>query len=160
LGENRKTDVLAGVACESFVIEIEFEPPYLSTCECCGAVTTRLTRFVSEDDAAYAVYYACMSDNHPDEMKVAVSVGAWGDGSAPADRTAFALRLWQDESQFGVTVEDASASPWQSVELIGRMLDRSDALAHPRVKDVFHVTDHIFADDPEVKAFFARTSRT
>jgi hypothetical protein len=142
------------------VIQIEFEPPYLTTCECCDAAMTRLTRYVSEDDAAYAVYYACMTDDHPDEVKVAVSVGIWWEGGTPADRTAFALRLWQDDSQFGVTVEDAAASPWQSVELIGLMLDRSEALVHPRLKDVFHITDHIFADDPEVKAFFARTSRT
>lgn len=140
------------------MIRIEFDPATVSPCECCEAVTTRLTRFVSEDENAYAVYYACMSDDHPNLVKVAVSVGVWWEGGTPADRTAFALRLWQDEKQFGVTVEDASASPWRSVEFIGRMLDRSEALEHPRLQDVFHLTDHMFAEDPEIKAYFARCS--
>lgn len=140
------------------MIEIEFEPPSVSICECCGAVTTRLTRYVTEDGGAYAVYYACLADDQPDDFKAAVSVGMWGEGSTPADRTAFALRLWQNDAQFGVTVEDAADSPWRSVEMLGRMLDRSEALAHPRLKDVFHITDHIVADDPEVRAFFERPS--
>lgn len=140
------------------VIRIEFEPPHRSTCDCCGAATTRLTRFVYSDDAAYAVYYACLSDNHPDEVQVAVSVGVWWDGGTPADRTAFALRLWQDDEEFGVTVDDAADSPWHDIELLGRMLDRAEALEHPRLDDVFHITDHIFADDPEIKAFFERVT--
>lgn len=144
--------------CPKFVIRIEFEPATISTCECCEAVTTRLTRFVYEDDDAYAIYYVCLSDNHPNDVKVAVSVGVWWEGGTPADRTAFALRLWQDEKQFSVTVEDASASPWRSVQLIGRMLNRSEALEHPRLRDVFHLTDHMFAEDPEIKAFFARAN--
>jgi hypothetical protein len=115
---------------------------------------------VYEDDAAYAVYYACMSNDHPNEVKVAVSVGVWWEGGTPADRTAFALRLWRNEAEFGVTVEDAITSPWRSVELLGRMLDRSQALLHPRLRDVFHLTDHIFAEDPEIKAFFAGASTT
>jgi|ERR1051326_27417 hypothetical protein len=139
------------------MIHIEFEAPSSGTCACCGETTTRLTRFVYDDDEAYAVYFACMSDVHPNEVVAAVSVGVWWEGGTAADRTAFALRLWQNESQFGVTIEDAAGSPWQSVELIGRMLDRSEALGHPRLKDVFHITDHIFADDPDVKAFFLRT---
>lgn len=133
------------------MIRIELEPPNVSTCECCGNLTTRLTRFVYDDEDAYAVYYASWTDAHPNEMAAAVSVGVWWEGGTPADRTAFALRLWQDDFQFGVTVEDASSSPWRTVELLGRMLDRSEALTHPRLKDVFHLTDHIFAEDPEVK---------
>ena len=139
-------------------LEIECEPPTVSTCECCGVDTTRLTRYVYEDGAAYAVYYACLSNHDPGEVKAAVSVGVWWDGGTPADRTAFALRLWQNDEEFGVTVDDAIHSPWRSVDLLGRMLDRAEALTHPRLKDVFHITDHIFEDDPDVKAFFARAS--
>jgi hypothetical protein len=40
------------------------------------------------------------------------------------------------------------------------MLDSSEALEHPLVKEVFHLTDRIFEDDPDIKAFFARSSAT
>jgi hypothetical protein len=143
----------------SRMIRIEFEPPHQTTCECCGAETTRLTRFVHEDHAAYAVYYAAYGREHPDEVKAVVSVGKWGEGSTPSDRIAVPLTLWQNDSEHGVTVVDASDSPWNDVELLGRMLNREEALTHPRINDIFHITDHIFAEDPEIRAFFASTER-
>jgi hypothetical protein len=73
-----------------------------------------------------------------------------------ADRNAFALVLWQNNSQFGVTLQDANTSLWRSVELMGRMLDRAEALEHPRIAEVFHITDHIVTDDPAVREFFAK----
>jgi hypothetical protein len=137
------------------MIRIEFEPPHETTCECCGAATTRLTRFVYNDDGAYAVYYASYGSTHPEEVKAVVSVGEWGDGSTPADRVAFPLTLWQNESEYGVTVGEAASSPWKGVELLGEMLSREEALGHPRISDVFHITDHIFAEDPDLRSFFA-----
>jgi hypothetical protein len=142
------------------MIRIEYETPVLDTCECCGGASVRLTRFVYDDNDAHAVYYALLSDVHPHEVKATVSIGIWWEGGTPADRTAFALRLWQDHSQFGVTVDDAANSPWRAVELLGRMLNRDEAIVHPRIGEVFHITDHIFADDPEVREFFARHSST
>ena len=140
------------------MLTIEFEPPHRTTCDCCSAETTRLTRFVSKDDAAYAVYYASFGASHPDEVKAVVSIGKWWDGTGPADRTAFALVLWQNDAEYGVTVVDAAESPWRDVELLGRMLDRDEALAHARIDDVFHITDHIFAEDVEIREFFARAA--
>ena len=138
------------------MLTIEFEPPYRKDCDCCGGTSTTLTRYVSEDDAAYAVYYASFSDLHPDEVKVVVSLGVWWDGGTPSDRLAFPLVLWQDDENFGVTLVDSAASPWKDVELLGRMLDREEAVTHPKAKEVFHVTDHIVRDDPEVVGFFSR----
>ena len=141
------------------MLTIEFEPPRRTTCDCCGAETTRLTRFVSDDDAAYAVYYASFGASHPDEVKAVVSIGMWGgDDASPADRNAFPLVLWQNDTEYGVTVVDAAQSPWRDVEFLGRMLDRDEALAHPLIKDVFHVTDHIFAEDAEIREVFARAA--
>ena len=138
------------------MIRIECEPAVSTTCDCCGTLTTRLTRFVYEDDAAHAAYYACFGEEHPNDVRAIVSIGLWWGAGTPADRVAFALRLWQDDSRFGVTVEDATKSPWSHIELLGRMLERREALEHPRLTEVFHLTDHIFAEDAEIKAFFSR----
>ena len=137
------------------MIRIEFEDPTKEKCDCCGGVTTRLTRFVYKDDDAFAVYYAMFSDNHPDhEIKAAIGLGEWGEGSTPEERKAFAVKIRDGGTQFEVMLVDAEESPWQDAEILGRMLDRAEALEHPWKEDVFHITDHMVEDDPEIKAYF------
>jgi len=136
-------------------ITIEFEPPAeAAPCECCGGTTTSLTRFVYRDGDARAVYYARFSDNHPDGLVIAaVSIGEWGEGSTPAQRTAFAIELRSGPENYEVMVRDASASPWNGIELLGPMLDREVALAHPLIAEVFDITDHAVLEDQPLKAY-------
>lgn len=137
------------------MISIEFEEPSKEKCDCCGGITTRLTRFVYKDGDAFAIYYAIFSDNHPDtEIKVAIGMGEWGDEASPEDRRAFALAIRDGGTQYEVMVVDANESPWHDATFIGQMLNREDALKHPWIEEVFHISDHILEDDPEVKAHF------
>ena len=141
------------------MIRIELEPPKESEpCDCCGGKTTALTRFVYRDNDAYAVYFARFSDNHPDRVVLAtVSLGEWGDGTTPADRVAFALELRPGESTYDVAVIDSAQSPWKDARLIGRTLDRVEALAHSRISEVFHITDHMVVEDIPLKRYLDST---
>lgn len=140
------------------MITIEFEPAVVKLCECCGTETVSLTRFVHKDGTAHAVYYAQHSRGHAaDRVDGVVSLGEWGDAATPDDRRAFPFQLWASEDNYNVTLVDAAASPWRHVTFLGRMLDRSEALTHPWLNEVFHVTDHMVADDPEIKAFLDPT---
>ena len=141
------------------MIRIELEPAVHAICECCNVATTRLTRFVYQDDDAYGIYYAVFGEGH-DEIKAIVAVGGWCDGTTPADRVAFPMILWQNANEHAVTLVDRADSPWMDVALIGEVLDRDVALEHPRLSDVFHLTDHIFAEDPEIRAFLARRAES
>jgi hypothetical protein len=136
-------------------ITIEFEAPHESDlCECCGGTTTSLTRFVYKDGDAHAIYYARFSNNHPERIvKAAVSVGEWGEGSNPGQRVAFALELRAGSENYEVHVCDAASSPWSGADLLGPMLDRETALAHPLIDDVFHITDHAVLEDQPLKAY-------
>lgn len=136
------------------MLEIEFSDPDIGEpCECCGGQTVALTRSVTEDGDAYAIYYIRFSIKHADRSALAtVSIGEWGEDCSPVLRDAFALELHPD----GVRVLDAHQSPWNDVELIGRTLDRDQALAHSRIKDVFHITDHIYLEDEEFKGYLTR----
>lgn len=139
------------------MIEIELGDPIEPfVCECCGGKTYRLTRFVYQDGDAFAVYYAKYSDMHPDQgVEAIISLGEWGEGSTPQQRKAFAVILFElDDAQMGVQVKDARESAWHDVEIIGQKMSREEALADPWIKDAFHITDHMFADDPAIKAFF------
>lgn len=137
------------------MLTIEFELPNESDpCECCGGSTTALTRFVYSDGDAYAIYYARFSNNHPERVVVAtVSLGEWGEGSTPEQRVAFALELRAAENEYQVALIDAEHSPWHEAKTIGRTLNRDEALAHPRVKEVFHVTDHMVTDDVPIREY-------
>jgi hypothetical protein len=136
------------------MLTFDFEEPSSSTCECCGGVTRSLTRFVYEDGDAYAIYYARFGVGHePRVVEAVVSVGEWGEGSGPWDRVAFPFRLRATESEYQVTVVDAAESPWVDVELLGRMLDRAEALDHERLQDVFHISDHMVRDDAPLRDY-------
>ena len=136
-------------------IRIECEAPHDSgPCPCCGGKTTTLTRVVYRDENACAIYYARFSDNHPDHIVcLAVSIGAWGEGSRPEGRVSFALEMRLGPSSYEVGVRDAASSPWNGKSLLGPMLDRAAALAHPLIKEVFHITDHAVVEDAALKAY-------
>ena len=136
------------------MIGIEFSEPHFSDpCDCCGGRTVSLTRFVTEDGDAFAIYYVRFSENHADKPALAtISIGDWGESASPDQRRAFAMELAPE----GVRIIDASGSPWNETRLIGRTLDRDEALEHPRIKDVFHITDHMYLEDAEFKAYLER----
>ncbi len=113
-----------------------------------------LTRFVYKDGDAHAIYYARFSDNHPARNVVAtVSLGEWGEDAPPERRVAFALELRSGDTQYEVEVLDAERSPWRDVEIIGRTLDRQEALAHPFLAEVFHITDHMVVEDEPLREY-------
>jgi hypothetical protein len=142
------------------MLEIEFATPATSTCECCGGTTTTLTRFITIDDEARAAYFARFSDNHPEHIvSVLLSLGEWWDGAVAEGRIAFGFNIWESDESFNVGVVDAETLGWPQAKSMGTRLTREEALAHPLVKEAFHVSDHIVADDPEVRAYFQRASQ-
>lgn len=141
------------------MIEIELTEPNKSNCECCGGTTTNLTRFVYKDNDAFAIYYATFSDNHPDNAVVGIiSIGGWSTDGIPPERVAFPFEIWQNEDNFNVGLTNADESPWKDIDILGKVLDREEALSHPWIDDVFHITDHIVVDDLEVVNFFKLNS--
>ena len=137
------------------MIEIEFEEPTVKICECCGQEMINLTRFVHQDGDAFGVYYAKFTIGHPDRIVYGlIGLGKWGDGAVPNDRLAFPFRVWTTDNKFQVGLMDAKESPWKDVTYLGRILDRDEALSHPLIKDVFHITDHMVTDDNVVIDYF------
>lgn len=58
------------------MLEIEFEPPKESVCDCCENTTIKLVRFVYQDGDAFAVYYAQFTRDHPEKR---LSGFSWKD---------------------------------------------------------------------------------
>jgi hypothetical protein len=141
------------------MIEIEFEEPTIDKCNCCGSNIVRLTRFVYQNDDAFAVYYAKFVTGHDEKIVYGlISLGDWGEGAEPKDRLAFPFRIWLKENDFQVGLVDREDSPWKDVEYLGQILDRKDALLHHWIKDVFHITDHMVEDDKLIVNYFSEAS--
>lgn len=138
-------------------ISIEQDPPRTSECGCCGGTTTHLTRFVYRDGDAYAVYYAAFSDDHDDGVvSVLIGLGEWGEDALPDERVAFAAKIRTSSGQFEVMIVGRDDALWRDVTFLGEILSRAEALAHPRLKDVFELTDRIVHEDDEVHAYLER----
>jgi len=136
------------------MLTFEFQDPTETRCECCGGVSTTLVRYVYDEGSPYAVYYARYSRAHPNHPVYAlISLGAWGDDSGPWDRVAFAVELWSDDDAYRVSLVDSTQSPWREVQVLGRILDRAEALEHDRLPEVFHITDHMTEDDRQLVAY-------
>lgn len=137
------------------MIEIEFEKPTVTKCACCGGKTTRLTRFVYQDNHAFAVYYLLFTEGHNEKVAEGlIGLGQWGEDGAPEKRTAFPFRIWTTEKNYHVGLMDARDSVWGDVTFLGRVLDREEALKHEWIQDVYHITDHIVMEDREVISYF------
>jgi hypothetical protein len=82
-----------------------------------------------------------------------ISIGEWGEDSDPNQRKAFALNLRAADDQYEVMVTDASDCPWEKARVLGRVLDRAEALRDACLKEVFHITDHVVIEDEPLKMY-------
>ena len=123
-------------------------------CACCNARSRTAHGFVYRDGDAYAVYYAGWSDGHPGRgVSLAIAVGEWTEGTSPADRVSIGMIARPTPSSVNFTVLSPAESPWGDTPLLGKMIEREQALAHPALKGVMHVAEHIVRDDARVRSF-------
>lgn len=129
------------------MLSLQMNEPQQSPCDCCGGTTVTLTRYVSRDNQAFAVYFARYSTSHPGRgIDVLVSVGGWGTNDL-SNRVSIALEMRVGDHRPAVMVVDAANSPWASKRILGRMLDRVSALSHPMIGDVFAIVDCMVIQD-------------
>lgn len=135
--------------------DIEFEEPEFSVCECCGKTITRLTRFVTRNGDAYAVYYVQFTQGlEHRRADVMVGLGEWGDDALVPEeaRIAFTFQLWLGEVSYHVSMIEPDDSPW-STGYLGRRLPLSEALEHPALQQVFDLSDHMVRCDEPLIGF-------
>ena len=134
---------------------IESSEPRFSTCDCCDGTMTNLTGFVTKDDNAFAIYYATLSQSHP-ESGVMLAIGIDDDWSEieSSNRVAFAFWLHTTDEEYRISITDKAESPWNQSKLLGRMLDRNEALEHLLLDEVYQLIAHIVEEDETIKELF------
>jgi hypothetical protein len=65
------------------------------------------------------------------------------------------MKAMPTPSSVNFTVLNSAESPWGDTPLLGKMLERDQALAHPVLKDVMHVAEHVVRDDTRVYRFLS-----
>lgn len=93
-----------------------------------------------------------MYSDHGDEWYVSVLISIGGKDVPVSERCAFYVRIYISDERWTVRVYGSADSPFVGVEEFGTILDREEALAHPLIKEVFHITDHIVVEDEPVIA--------
>lgn len=137
---------------------IEFHEPTTSSCDCCGALTTRLSRDLYCGQINNGYYLAMFSTGQRHFFVDATAVfGNFDDGSNVGDRVAFFLRIWAVKYMPTVMLVDPIESPYGRDE-VGIPLSRAEALAHPFKQKLFDLTDHIVDCDEPIRQFLIERS--
>ena len=113
------------------------------TCPDCGETHEGRTGFVLNAGNAYAIYFADWYP-HTSEAWVEVILGSFEEPKY-ADDITIGCRYGYVDGQ-----PDAAASlftPTRSGPMFGRVLDREEALASPRIDDFWAVTDWLVVND-------------
>ena len=137
------------------MLSLEFEAPQFAICDCCGNKTTKLVRYVLQNDNPLALYIAAYTDGHENKLvELIIGIGSWENNSSPADRTAFTLQIWESTDSWAVSLTNREDSTWKSVTFLGQILNREDALQHPWIQEVYKITDHILNKDKVIVEYF------
>jgi hypothetical protein len=131
------------------VIRVEPEPETKTTvCDSCGGVNSLVHGLVYEDEFAHGVYFVEWCDGeHPVRAAyLALGLGAFGEGTQPADRMAFGVE-WRS---IGMALTDKPVR--DRPDLLGAFVPREDALQIPNLDELWHAVDHIIAEDARLAA--------
>jgi hypothetical protein len=127
-----------------------------SVCHCCGQKSNVGHGFIYKNDDAYAVYYAGWSLNHADKkVSFAIAIGEWDDNSTNSNRTCFGIEVFEEKNRFLFTIVEPIKSPWSNTGLLGRMLPRCDALAHPCLNEVFHLVEYVIHNHTAIQEYLS-----
>ena len=88
------------------------------------------------------------------EREHPISIGAWGDGSEPADRRAFGVDCQLLENGPAFMLIDAQSLPWTQ-EHLGTPLTRTEALSDERKAEVFSILDRLLEEESRFREFLS-----
>jgi hypothetical protein len=101
-------------------------------CADCGRSFSSVYGFLYEDGDAHAVYQAVLQSNHPSTVvDIALSFGTWAEEATAADRTRVGVRVWPEEDELKMHINDPGESAWVIQTHLGRSPGGEKSSAHP-----------------------------
>lgn len=140
-------------------MHLELASESVERCDCCGKRSHTIRGFLNENGPA-GVYFAGYTEGHDERIgTLIVSLGDWSDDAPPSAREAFVTKVRVVDGQPQVMVVDPDDSPWDDLDILGRLLTREEALAHPDKARYFHAIDHVIAGDARFMRYFRPSPR-
>jgi hypothetical protein len=120
-------------------------------CVDCGRPFASVHGFVYDGGDAHAVYHALLQTRHPSSAAdLALSLGSWEAQATAADRVRVGVRVWAEQDQLRMHINDPSESCWGHSETLGKMAPRSDVLGTPLEHEAMQTVEFVIAHDPRI----------
>jgi hypothetical protein len=127
-------------------------------CPDCGKKQMTVWGFVSRNDIAHAIYYAGLMTGHDQtSVRLTVSIGGWGVENV--DERKVEARHWifmearPTSDRYELMVREPEESDYFDKPILGKPMDRTEALASPLLDEFFTVADFVAFNDPAVKSY-------
>jgi hypothetical protein len=137
-------------------LDIELGDMATFSCACCQRDSATVHGFLYDTSGTTSVYFAGFTHGHPERRaNLVLSVGGWGEGTTPADRTAIAPEVYATNGHLAFGFPVAENSPWYGKEFLGRMVSPSELTAdeRERYQDMAKV---VVEKDPRVADYLER----
>jgi hypothetical protein len=120
-------------------------------CVDCGRPFSSVHGFLYEDGDAYAVYHALLQTHHPSTVAdIALSFGGWDEEATAADRTRVGVRVWPEQHEVKMHINDPGESSWGDSETPGKMAGRSEVLGTPLEQEALQTVEFLIEHDPRI----------
>jgi hypothetical protein len=121
-------------------------------CAHCGSTFNVTRGSVYEAGEGVAIYLAALHACQGGKLAhVAIALRPGYQGAQ--DRRAIALKVWPTATEFQMAVVDAHESPWQNEVYLDHLMDREEALASPLLDTLFHIVNHVVAENPKLSGY-------
>jgi hypothetical protein len=140
-------------------LSVEAGEQRTATCDHCGQPHTVIHGFVYAAGEPFAVYQAGLYSRHPDDRaSLAISLGDWSESATGAERQRMAIQARPTPNRVEMHIDNRSETPWDDSEVLGRLLDRDEALAHPLREDYLEVAEFVILQDERLSAALGRVA--
>ena len=82
-----------------------------------------------------------------------MAIGEWDDESTSKDRVCFGVEAKENKEEILFRVLSSNESPWGNTDLLGKILDRKEALAHELIDEAFAILELIIKCHPGIKHY-------
>jgi hypothetical protein len=121
-------------------------------CADCGRSFSSVYGFLYEDGDAHAVYTAVLQSNHPSTVvDIALSFGSWAEEATAADRTRVGVRVWPEEDELKMHINDPAESAWGDSDTLGKIAGRGEVLGTPLEREALRAVEFVIAHDSRIE---------
>jgi hypothetical protein len=125
-------------------------------CEPCNVAFDVVRGSVFEDKHPLGLYVLALHGHSPRGRLAHLAVGVLDRRDPEAAPVAIALEVSATEGQFRQSVVEWAESPLAGETHLGRMLDKTEALASPLKPVAFQIADHLLREISEARSYFAQ----